>query len=69
MNQEKLVDTIFKVLFNSNGKSKGMLKFKKPVGTRPDTIYGLCNHINGDVPPFRPVLSGLQTPTYNLAKF
>ena len=52
--------------------SKEMCKFVKPVGTRPGTMYGNCKVHKQQVdgcPPFRPILSALQTPTYNLAKF
>ena len=48
-----------------------MRKSIKPVGTRPGTMYGLCKVHKQEVdgcPPFRPILSALQTPTYNLAK-
>ena len=49
-----------------------MRKFVKPVGTRPGIMYGNCNvheqQVDGCL-PFRPILSALQTPTYNLVKF
>ena len=49
-----------------------MRKFVKPVGTRPGIMYGNCKlnkqQVDGSS-PFRPILSALQTPTYNLAKF
>ena len=51
--------------------SKEMRKFVKPVGTRPGIIYGNCKVHKQQVdgcPPFRPILSALQTPTYNLNK-
>ena len=72
VNQEKRIDTIFKNLVDSNSMSKEMHKSIKPVGTRPGTMYGLCKVHKQEVdgcPPFRPILSALQTPTYNLAKF
>ena len=71
VNQEKRKDTIFKNLVNSNSMSKEMRKSVKPVGTRPGTMYGLCKVHKQEVdgcPPFRPLLSALQTPKYNLAK-
>ena len=52
--------------------SKEMRKSIKPVGTRPSTMYGLCKVHKQEVdccPSFRPILSVLQHPTYNLAKF
>ena len=72
VNQEKRIDTIFKNLVDSNSISKEMRKSIKPVGTRPDTMYGLCKVYKQEVdgcPPFRPILSALQAPSYNLAKF
>ena len=72
VNQEKRIDTIFKNLVASNSILKEMCKFVKPVGTRPGIMYGKCKVHKQQVdgcPPFRPILSALQTPTYNLAKF
>ena len=44
----------------------------RPVGSKPGTLYGSAKvHkplING-LPPFRPILSAIGTPTYKLAKF
>ena len=71
VNQEKRIDIIFKNLVDSNSTSKEMRKSVKPVGTRPGTMYGLCKVNKQEVdgcPPFRPILSALQTPTYHLAK-
>ena len=48
-----------------------MRKFVKLVGTRPGILYGNCKVYKQKVdgcPPFRQILSALQTPTYNLAK-
>lgn len=43
-----------------------------PKGGQPGKIYGLCkvhkNAVDG-CPPFRPILSAINTPTYNLSKF
>ena len=44
----------------------------KPVWTRPGIIYGSCKvhkKCVDDCPPFRPILSTLQTPTYKFAKY
>ena len=49
-----------------------MCKFLKPVETRPGIMYGNCKVRKQQVdgyPPFCPILSALQNPTYNLAKF
>ena len=72
VNQEKHTNTIFKNLVDSNSMSKEMRKFVKPVGTRPGIMYRNCKVHKQQVdgcPLFRPILSALQTPTYNLAKF
>ena len=72
VNQEKLIDTIFRNLVDSNSNSKEMPKSIKPIGTRPGAMHGLCKVHKQEVdgcPPFRPILSVLQIPTYNLAKF
>ena len=72
VNQEKCIDTIFKNLVDSNSMSKEMHKSIKPVGTRSSTMYGICKVHKQEVdgcPVFRPILSVLQTPTYNIAKF
>ena len=72
VNQEKRIDTTFKNLVDSDIMSREMRKSIKPVGTRQGTMYGVCKVHKQEVdgcPPFRPILSTLQTPTYNLAKF
>ena len=59
-------------LVDSNSMSKEMCKFVKPVGTRPGIMYGNFKVHKQQVdgcPPFWPILSALQTPTYNLAQF
>ena len=72
VNLEKLIDTIFKKLVDSNSMSKEMHKFVKPVETRPGIMYGNCKVHKQQVdgcPPFRPILLASQTPAYNLGKF
>ena len=47
-------------------------KSLKPVGTRPGVMYGSCKVHKasvGNCPPFRPISSVLNTPTYKLANF
>ena len=44
----------------------------KPHGSQPGILYGLCKvHkvIKEGIPPFRPILSAINTPSYRLAKF
>ena len=46
--------------------------WNQPVGTRTGIIYGFCKvhkKCVDDCPPFRPILSSLQTPTFKLAKY
>ena len=72
INQEKRVDNIFKKLVASNSISEETRRSLKPVGTRPGIMYGLCKvhkDIIDNCPPFRPILSAINTPTYKLAKF
>ena len=58
-------------------KEKGIISEKmfdkiSPIGSQPGRLYGLCKvhkeSINGHK-PFRPILSAIKTPTYELAKF
>ena len=44
----------------------------KPHGSQPGVLYGLCKvHkvVTEGIPPFRPIMSAINTPSYNLAKF
>ena len=50
---------------------KKIRKSLKPVGTRPGVMYSsykVHKASVGNCPPFRPILSALNTPTYKLAK-
>ena len=70
--QEKRIDKIYKKLVDSNSMSEETRRHLKPVGTRPGIMYGSCKVHKKCVdgcPPFRPILSALQTPTYKLAKY
>ena len=43
-----------------------------PRGSQPGILYGLTKihkRIAGNCPPIRPILSAINTPTYNIAKF
>ena len=59
-------------LKNKNTISDGTYNKLRPVGSKLGTFYGSAKvHkplING-LPPFRPVLSAIGTPTYKLTKF
>ena len=72
INHEKHVDKVLKNLVESKCMTGKTRKSLKPVGTRPGVMYGSCKVHKasvGNCPPFRPILSALNTPTYKLAKF
>ena len=72
INQEKRVDNILKKLVASYSIFEETRRSLKPVGTRPGIMYGLRKahkDIIDNCPPFRPILSAINTPTYKLAKF
>ena len=72
INSEKRVTDLLKKLKNKNAISEETYNKLRPVGSKPGTLYGSAKvHkplING-LPPFRPILSAIGTPTYKLAKF
>ena len=44
----------------------------KPSGCQPGVLYGLCKvhkGSDGESPPFRPILSAVNTPSYKIAKY
>ena len=70
--QEKCIDKIYKKLVDSNSMYEETRRHLKPEGARPGIIYGSCKVHKKCVdgcPPFRPILSALQTPIYKLAKY
>ena len=72
INQEKHVDKVLKKLVEPNSMTDKTRKSLKPVGTRPGVMYDSCKVHKAseeNCPPFRPILSALNTPTYKLAKF
>ena len=72
INQGKHVDKVLKKFVESKRMTEKTRKFLKPVGTRPYMMYGSCKVYKvsvGNCPPFRPLLSALNTPTYKLSKF
>ena len=61
-----------KKFVESKSMTEKTRKSLKPVGTRPGIMYGSCKVHKasvGNFPPFRPIFSALNTPTYKLAKF
>ena len=66
------MDKIYKKLVDSNTISKKTQRHLKPVGTRPGIMSGSWKGHKkcfDGCPPFWPILSALQTPTYKFAKF
>ena len=61
-----------KKLVASNSISEETQRSLKPVGTRSGIIFGFWKvhkDIIDNCPPFRPILSAINTPIYKLAKF
>ena len=72
VNKEKPVENICKKLVASNSISEETRRSLRLFGTRPGIVYGLCKvHIDilNNCPPFGPILSASNTPTYKFAKF
>ena len=70
INQEKCVDNILKKLLASNSIPEETRRSLKPFRNRPCIMYGLYKvqkDIVDNSSPFRPILSGINTPTYKLA--
>ena len=69
---EKEIIDVLEPLKNKGAISEKTYNNIKPVGSQPGKMYGLCKVHKGTdngIPPFRPILSAISTPTYNLAKF
>ena len=72
VNLEKKVSVLLKSLFDQEIIDEFTYKYIKPVGSRPGILYGLGKvhkEPKNGLPPFRPILSAIGTPTYKLAKF
>ena len=62
----------FEGLLDGGYLSKEEYKFILPVGSNPGILYGLCKvhkETDGEIPPFRPILSAIGTCSYNLSKY
>ena len=71
-NVEKHITDLLKDLKNSEVISETVCKSLKPRRSISGILYGLCKvhkQLVNNCPPFRPIMSGIKTPTYNLAKF
>ena len=69
---EKRIKDTLKPLNDKNIIDTKLYEKLLPVGSQPGKLYGCCK-IHKDVidgcPPFRPIISAINTSTYNLAKF
>ena len=71
-NLEKRITSDLKLLKDKEIIDKATYKNIKPVGSRPGVLYGLgkvYKEAKNGLPPFRPILSAIGTPTYKLAKY
>ena len=69
---EKRITSDLKLLKDKEIIDKATYKNIKPVGSRPGVLYGLGKvhkEAKNGIPPFRPILSDIGTPTYKLAKY
>ena len=72
VNVEKDITDLLKDLKNSEVISVTVYKSLKPRGSGFGILYGLCKfhkQVVDNCSPFRPIMSAIKTPTYNLAKF
>ena len=71
INSEKRVTDLLKKLKNKNAISEETYNKLRPVGSKPGTLYGSAKvhkPLKNGLPPFRPILSVIGTPTYKMAK-
>ena len=72
LNSEKKLKDIIKPLYQKECLTKKEYDSIYPTGSRPGILYGSAKvhkPIIDNCPSFRPILSAIGTPTYNLAKF
>ena len=74
LEKEEEITTFLKELYDGNVISEKVYKRLKPSGSQPGVLYGLCKvhkgvSADGSSPPFRPILSAINTPSYEIAKF
>ena len=72
VNLEKRITSALKLLKDKEIIDKSTYKSIKPIGSRPGILYGsgkIHKETRNALPPFRPILSAIDTPTYKLAKF
>ena len=72
INIERNINNYLNRLEKSRSLSTKQYKKIKAVGSKPGILYGLCKvqkTITDVCPPFRPILSAIESPSYKLAKF
>ena len=72
VNLEKRITSELKLLKDKEIIDKSTYKSIKPLGSRPGILCGsgkIHQETRNGLPPFHPVLSAIDTPTYKLAKF
>ena len=72
INSEKRVTKLLKKFKNKNAINDETYIKLKPVGSKPGKLYGsvkVHKPLTNGLPPFRPILLAIGTPTYELAKF
>ena len=72
VNLEKRITSALKLSKDKEIIDKSTYKSIKPIGSRPGILYGsgkIHKETRNGLPPFRPILSAIDTPTYKLAKF
>ena len=72
VNAEKKFRNLFNNLYDNNKISKDELLKICPVGSRPGILYEspkVHKPVVDNMPKFKPILSAINPPGYNLAKF
>ena len=72
VDKEKEINILLNDLFERDVFTKQELRNLKPHGSQPGILYGLCKvhkTVTEGIPPFRPILSAINTPSYRLAKY
>ena len=66
LDEEKEIRKFLKELKDKNVINDLEFKFLNPCGSQPGVLY---KESTGNSPPFRPILSAINIPSYKLAKF
>ena len=72
VDKEKEINKLLNDLCEREIFSKQESENLKPFGSQPGILYGLCKvhkAVTEGIPPFRPILSAINTPSYRLATF